>query len=73
MTTEERIDDLIANLPYLNKTSGGVKGFREKLRLALLEVARDQRHACAEAVADLDVCPAEEEIGRKAHQAVMNA
>jgi hypothetical protein len=50
MTLEERLNDLMANLPYQSKTAGGLKGFRERLRLALLEVARDQRHACAEAV-----------------------
>lgn len=36
-------------------------------------VARDQRRVCAEAVGDIDVFKHEEEIGRKAYQAVMNA
>lgn len=46
----ERLQRLMRQLPYANKTAGGVKGFEELLRLALLETARDQRHACAEAV-----------------------
>jgi hypothetical protein len=69
-TIEQRIGELMGQLPYANKTAGGVAGFRQVLRVALLEVARDQRHACAESVQAM--------IGvnvRKvdAHQIVMNA
>lgn len=49
-TIEERVEALMATLPYLHVSQGGVKGFRERLRLTLLEVARDQRHACIEAM-----------------------
>lgn len=49
-TVDERVEDLMQQLPYANKTAGGVVGFRRVLRLALLEIARDQRHGCAEAV-----------------------
>lgn len=77
MTLEKRLDDLMANLPYLHKTSGGVKGFRNRLRLALLDVARDQRHACAEAVAAMPRTPHNEPGDcvwkDEAHQEVMNA
>lgn len=49
MTVDEQLEDLMAHLPYATK-SGGVVQFRERLRLALLENAKDQRHACTEAV-----------------------
>lgn len=49
MTVDERVLDLMAHLPYTTK-SGGVVQFRERLRLALLETTKDQRHACTEAI-----------------------
>jgi hypothetical protein len=47
---DERVTVLMGQLPYANKTKGGVGGFEGLVRLALLETARDQRHLCAEAV-----------------------
>lgn len=71
VTTNERVDELMANLPYVRKTAG-VDVFRERLRQSILEAMRDQRHACAEAVLAtgtthhlIDKCDA--------HQRVMNA
>lgn len=49
-TVEQQVGDLMATLPYLHVSEGGVKGFEKRLRLAMLEVSRDQRHACAEAI-----------------------
>lgn len=74
MDIEERLNDLMSRLPYLHKTIGGVKGFRERLRLALNEVARDQRHACADAIMDVERCHGEHcDCKDRSHQAVMNA
>lgn len=67
MTIDERVDELIE----------AGKELRKLLRRHLLEVARDQRHACAGAIATLPPAARQHVDGcvfkDMAHQAVMNA
>lgn len=77
MTADERLEDLMAHLPYVTKSGGAVQ-FRERLRFALLETSKDQRHACAEAVLRCKrgrLLSDSDDLIRlnEAHQAVMNA
>jgi hypothetical protein len=67
---DERVTVLMRQLPYANKTEGGVRGFEGLVRLVLLETARDQRHACAEALLAIDRNAWSLDA---AHSAVMNA
>lgn len=73
MTIDERVTDL---MKVILTTAGVPQGeFKEKLRLSLLEVARDQRHVCAEGVNGVEgdsnnPWMIDREI---AHSAVMNA
>ena len=69
-TIDERVAALMSQLPYANKTEGGVVGFRAALQNALLQVARDQRHTCAEALLAIDRNAWSLDA---AHNAVMNA
>lgn len=71
-TIDERVEDILGEL--LHPTDEPAKVIRQ----ALLEVARDQRHNCAEAVAGLKAeygSPASPrvELLSQAHAAVMNA
>lgn len=66
---EDHVDSLIESLP-LRVLKGDDAVVRERVRLLLLALARDQRHMCAEAVAGLNVGT---HILDKAHQVVMNA
>ena len=71
-TVEQRVEDLMATLPYLHKSEGGVAGFKKRLRLSILEAQRDQRHACAEAaMATFSEVPCAD--SGRVNQAVMNA
>lgn len=72
MTIDEQVDYLTRCLAHMRGKAGKsyereVETFQVELRLKLKEVARDQRHACAEAVLQVD------RFAQKAHQAVMNA
>lgn len=71
MTIDERIENLATASHCFDSQ------FRAYARLVLLEVARDQRHACAEAVNALVNDPKNNGHNRasllRAHQAVMNA
>lgn len=71
MTIDDRINELMGCLPYANKTEGGVKGFEQILRLAFVHVARDQRHACVEALKEANPHPMWSVEAQS--QAVMNA
>lgn len=79
MTIDERVEDLIAKLPCAVMTSATApSNFRKRLQLALLEVARDQRAACAEAVLAVSNVGSTGNIytaieAGAAHAAVMNA
>lgn len=42
-TISQRVKELMATLPYLHKSPGGVKGFEARLRTALEETAKDAR------------------------------
>jgi hypothetical protein len=66
MTIEQRVEDLIVAL-FDGATS--LHEARTTLRTALIETARDQRHACAEAVNEIN---AESRFLDKAHQVIMN-
>ncbi len=71
MTIDERFERLMTMLPLLSNADGDVNGHRNVIRNALLDVARDQRHTCAEAVAAMD---GDYLIGKaEAIQATMNA
>lgn len=67
MTIDERIEAMADAAHCWDKQ------FRAYVRLVLLEVARDQRHACAEAVLDEVHADGNFKIDRdRARQAVMN-
>lgn len=53
MLIDDRVKKLMDTLPYLHKSEGGVEGFQKRLRLAMLEVAYDQRYACAKALCSI--------------------
>lgn len=77
MTIEQRVTCLVPRVMRIVSATGGV-GMFELLREALLEVARDQRHTCAEAIKAIEVDNEDGivAVGRMryaAHQAVMNA
>lgn len=69
MTIDERVAALSGS-----RMSTTNEAFERRLRLAFLEVARDQRHACADSLTTLQAKP---DVGyidwNEAHQAVMNA
>jgi len=66
MQVDAHVDRLMKSLSQTNDADKT----RELLRWALLEVARDQRHACAEAVVRIDRNAWSLDA---AHSAVMNA
>ena len=72
MTIDERVECFMARL----KAGAKHDDLANDYRLSLLEVARDQRHACAEAVMAITQCDVnnpwmvDKDI---AHHAVMNA
>lgn len=67
MTIDGRLEYALERMPALK--TGDVNGNRNFLRNTLLEVARDQRHACAAAVINLRA-----DCSRgDAHHAVINA
>jgi len=78
MTIDERVSVLMSRLP-LRMLDGDEGEIRNRIRSVLLEVARDQRHAC-EAAANAVVIPAGGEceavalrVRLEACRAVMNA
>jgi len=54
MTIDERVDRVVSSLSLSTLKTLDVEVFRELLRKDFLEVARDQRHACAEALTEID-------------------
>lgn len=78
MKIDERVDSLVAGFVAVARCSPEVRAeFASSMRMTLLEVARDQRHACAEAVAALqaegNAYAASGRMQSMAYQAVMNA
>jgi len=58
MTIEDRVDDLTSRLvdrPWLGSLSDvKLRQLADAIRVAFREVARDQRHACAEALRGIE-------------------
>lgn len=72
MTIDERVEAYLAKSVNYQMAAEGIKHIaRQGLKSLLLEVARDQREACAKAIAHLpvDTCVG----GNTAYHAVMNA
>ncbi len=68
MTIDEHLNAIMSKLPFTN--NGTDYRIRGELKTALLEIAREQRHACERAIEDLEISGHDV---NKAYQAVRNA